>query len=1187
MRVIIGKSAITWWIAVSLVTLTLLGGGFVFEALSGATYQEQLDRLDTGANIKQEQLTAWLQERQKNVIYHARNPLFKDTLLHWMTYGTPDERNSLSHTLELLVQYHGYAGASVYDLKGQLLLSVGADLPDGPDLTQIFEQIRQGQEQVFIDFDRALTFAAVIRSGSDTPVAILITSVNPNASLATLSALWPISPPVGQIELLRGQLHKSPDSSLTATEAPIIRLRAVPGTSWTVKVSQNRAVVDDVLYPLAVKTGGISLLIVAFILMIAAFVHDRARRMEARKQALPQAHDHFRGTFEQVAVGLAYTDAECRILKTNAKLCEMLGKTSDALIGVTFKSLHLTDGRSDQSDHLRALLDGTQHRLELDKPYLSSAEKLVWFHITISLFFHEDGSAGYFIWVFEDITRRHEAEESLLASESIYKALFEHSPVALIEQDYSEAVQIIKELKARGIEDIPSYLAEDTDRLGNLAALVRITLMNQDAQKLLGIVPGSEMPESLFSHYLPESYPVFIRQLNSLLDDSVQVREEMPLMTMSGQSICTLSHLAILPGYKKDYRRGLVSLMDITERQQTEQRLLSLNAELESRVAVRTAQLMDTAAEQHAIFESVFSGIYLLKNWHIVRCNQRLGEIYGYRPEEMVGQTVGIFHPDTESFRAAQAYYDLTGQGETVRFDVSQIRKDGTALFCRVSGRLLEADAPEKGSVWVVEDITQEHQMTEDLLIAKNSAEMANRSKNTFLANIGHEIRTPLNAILGYSHLLQNDLPEWRHRDKLKRISVAAQHLLEIVNDIQDISKIEAGKLTVDNARFSLDETLSMVYNLVVEQADGKGLEIISDIAPELSTDHMGDALRLGQILLNLLSNAVKFTHEGFIQVKATSVPGTDSLTTVMRVEVTDTGVGIEPEAQGRLFRPFEQADDSINRQFGGTGLGLALSRGLVQMMGGQIGLWSTPGKGSTFWFTLPLKACVDVLYSGYSMKLPKPVRGLLVDDQPLARAAVGRLLVHLGVAVDNAESGVAALECLAEADAQGKPYELAIIDCKMPGMTGIELINRIDQRYRDKKPLCLLMLTTLTDCAQQAGYFLTKPITLTGLGETLVRVMKETTQPKIMTTVQTTAIPTDTDEHPHTDQSLILLNSLEKLLSSGDIQASRLYQANEKILNELLGGRAQEFAYLMNKYDFDDALTVLQTAVQSSFDVQ
>ncbi|MGI9213940.1 MAG: PAS domain S-box protein, partial [Methylococcaceae bacterium] len=944
---------------------------------------------------------------------------------------------------------------------------------------------------------------------SDTPAAILILTVNPKAYLATLSGLWPLPHNIGEIELLRGGIDESTGSDHPVTKHSLIRLRAVPGTPWTLRVSEDRARSDAVIHDLAIKSGGISLLMVVSILMITRIVQGRARRKGGQQQVWLQAHEHFRGTFEQVAVGLAYTDAECRILKTNAKLCELLGKTADDLIGVTFKSLHLADGRTDQSDHLRVLLEGKLDRLELDKPYLRSAQTLLWFHITISLFLNEDGSAGYFIWVFEDITRRHEAEESLLASESIYKALFEHSPIALMEQDYSVAMQVMKELKTRGIQDIPSYLAEDADKLGNLAALVRITHMNKDAQKLLGVSTDREIPESLSCHYLPESFPVLVRQLNSLLNDCVQVREEMPLMTASGQTIWTLAHLAILPGHEKDYRRGLVSFIDITERQQIEQRLLSLNAELELRVAARTAELMDTAAEQRAIFESVFSGIYWLKDWLIVRCNQRLGEIYGYNPEEMMGQPVGIFHPDTESFQAAQPYYDLIGLGETVRFDMPQIRKDGAALFCRVSGRLLDAANPEKGSVWVVEDITQEHEMTEALLIAKNSAETANRSKNTFLANIGHEIRTPLNAILGYSHLLQNDLPEWRHRDKLKRISVAAQHLLEIINDIQDISKIEAGKFTVDHARFSLDETLNIVYNLVVERADTKGLEIISDINPEVSTEYIGDSLRLGQVLLNLLSNAVKFTHQGFVRVRATSIPGTDPSISTVRFEVTDTGVGIDPEAQTRLFRPFEQADDSINRQFGGTGLGLALSRRLIQMMGGQIGLWSTPGKGSTFWFTLPLKTCVDLLYSGHSMVLSKPVRGLLVDDQPLTRVAVGRLLTYLGVAVDCVESGVAALEYLAEADTQGKPYDLAIIDCKMPGMTGVEVINRIDQRYWVKKPLCLLMLTTLTDCAQQAGFFLTKPITRGELRETLTRMLKEHTVPNLITTIQPIAIPT------------------------------------------------------------------------------
>ncbi|MGI9211866.1 MAG: PAS domain-containing protein, partial [Methylococcaceae bacterium] len=380
MRVIIGNSGIAWWIAVFLVTLTLLGGDFIFVALSAAVHQEQSDRLDTVANIKLAELTAWLQERHKNVLYHARNPLFKDTLLNLIDHDTPVERDSLSRTLELLTQYHSYAGAAVFNPQGQLLLSVGADLPYGPGLSQVLDQIRLGQEQAFIDFDHALGFAAAIRTASDIPAAILILTVNPKAYLATLSGLWPLTHNVGKIELLRSGIDESTGFVHTQTEASLIRLRAVPGTPWTLRVSEDRAGLDAVIHDLAIKIGGISLLMVVSILMITRIVQGRARRKGGQQQALLQAHEHFRGTFEQVAVGLAYTDAEYRILKTNAKLCELLGKTADNLIGVTFKSLHLAVGRADQSDHLRVLLDGKLDRLELDKPYLRSAETLLWFH---------------------------------------------------------------------------------------------------------------------------------------------------------------------------------------------------------------------------------------------------------------------------------------------------------------------------------------------------------------------------------------------------------------------------------------------------------------------------------------------------------------------------------------------------------------------------------------------------------------------------------------------------------------------------------------------------------------------------------------------------------------------------------------------------------------------------------------
>ncbi len=915
-------------------------------------------------------------------------------------------------------------------------------------------------------------------------------------------------------------------------------------------------------------------------------------------------NDHFRGTFEQAAVGIAHTDMQGIITQINRKLCDWLGYEPETLVGTTFQALHLTEGRITHLDYLQLLIAGRIRKFEMDKPYRCKNEQVLWFHITISLFCSKDNDPEYLIWFFEDMTQRHQAEQSLMASESLYKALFEHSPIALIESDYSLAMRVISELKERGIEDIVAYLCENHDRLRNLAALVRITNLNQGTAHLLQLEPEQALPHSLSEFFNAESFNVFARQFEALKSARPVIEDEMPLMTTTGCKIWIAAHLAILPGHYSDYQRVLLSLVDITERKQMESKLLSMNAELETRVDTRTAELMaktielhDTYVEQHAIFESVSSGICLVKNRLIVRCNKRLGEIYGYATEEMINRPVSDLYTDSISYLSANRYYDPVETGVAVRFDYPQKHSKGAPLYCRISGRLLDVDAPQKGSVWVMEDITQEHRMTEALVIAKNAAEAANRSKSSFIANMSHEIRTPLNAILGYTYLLGNDLTDWRQKDNLRRIADAAQHLLRIISDVLDLSKVEAGKFTLDVVEFRLDEMLDKVYNLIAEKADVQGLEIISEVEPRLSSvQFMGDSLRLGQILLNFLSNAVKFTRQGLIHVRVTPEGEDAEGGLILRFEVRDTGVGIDREVQARLFRPFEQADDSITRQFGGTGLGLAISRHLVRMMGGEIGLESEPGLGSTFWFSVPLARTdtaveLEALYAG------RPLRCLVLDDQAEVCAALLRMLRYLGIDADSTVSGEAALARVVAADVAGAGYDLILLDCRMPELAGTDVASRIKGLALSSAPRCILMLTPLSDHTQSTipgeqsvEAFLSKPVTLSHLQQCLAGVINPGSeqatsgQPVIDQVMQDEAdMTTKIVLHTNTGESQNIVDELLALLADDNIQATTVFHENEKILLDWLGDKAGEFAHCMKGFEFDHALHVLLSACEKN----
>lgn len=782
------------------------------------------------------------------------------------------------------------------------------------------------------------------------------------------------------------------------------------------------------------------------------WTQQQAEELTAQQESLLEAEERTRLILESTDEGIFGVDIEGVITFVNPAACEILGFAPNEMLGQASHALihhHHADGRDfpkEKCPMFAAYTRGAASRIDDEFLWRKNGSGFPAEYGATPI--SKDGTLVGAVISFTDITERVRSQQALAASEAKIRRILETSTAGfwLIDND-------------------------------------AVTLeVNGAMCGILGRSPAEIVGHKIFEFTDEENTRIFKENLARRARGEAGTYE-VSLARPDGKLVpCQYSATSLTD--EQGVKSGSFGLFtDITERVRMEQ-------EVRHQVFLSDSALdLTKAGYWHVPLDG--SGWY--------NSSERAARIFGDLPSEghryrLDEWAEHVREGDEAAAKVTAENFAAAVAGTIPVYDAIYAYRrpvDGRIVWIHALGHVVKDESGKPRDMFgVTQDITEFKRMEDDLRDAMRRAEEATVMKSMFLANMSHEIRTPMNAIIGLSHLaLKTDLSP-KQRDYVGKIHNAGTSLLTVINDILDFSKIEAGRLDIESTAFKLDDVFHSVAVVTGQKAHEKGLEFLVDVSSEIPQSLVGDPLRLGQVITNLVNNAVKFTEQGEIHLRAELLERTGDKAK-LRFAVRDTGIGMTAEQAAKLFQPFTQADMSTTRKHGGTGLGLTISRRLVELMGGQIWLESVPGEGSTFIFTVWLG-----IGSGAGKVFPHELvdlRLLVVDDNPAARDILMDSLKGVAAQVDAVSSGREAIAAV-EQGCGGKPYDVVFMDWKMPGMDGLEATRRIKEDPAVAKQPSVVMVTAfgreeVREEAEHLGIdgFLVKPVTKSMLVDTLV----------------------------------------------------------------------------------------------------